>query len=236
MKSAADFLLLDSGASFSQQNVRDGDLDVRVMVLDQYDLEDYDLPQKGHKFLIIDEFIDQELMLRHRGKIKSFLDQGNILLFCGHLLRHWIPGASMFVPKTIHNHLDYTVTVLPHPIFEGVLSDDITYNKGVAGFFARGHHPFQKEQRYCSHCRRVSPLLISTGIAAKALLLFMPVVTCSVIDIWDIAVREESESSWNGSSMRNTKQFSTGGIVHAQNSRSLHGQLTSASDFYRAQI
>ncbi|MFD1136582.1 phosphate starvation-inducible protein PhoH [Paenibacillus urinalis] len=141
MKSAADFLLLDSGASFSQQNVRDGDLDVRVMVLDQYDLEDYDLPQKGHKFLIIDEFIDQELMLRHKGKIKSFLDQGNILLFCGHLFRHWIPGASMFVPKTIHNHLDYTVTVLPHPIFEGVLSDDITYNKGVAGFFARGHHP-----------------------------------------------------------------------------------------------
>ncbi|MEK3726176.1 phosphate starvation-inducible protein PhoH [Paenibacillus sp. FSL H8-0034] len=137
----ADFLLLDSGASFSEQTVRDGQSDPNTKVLDQYDFASYDLLEAGHKFLVIDEFIDQELMFEQKDRIQNFLDQGHILFFGGHLFRYWIPGASLFVPKTIHSHLDYKVTVLDHPIFEGVLSDDITYNKGVSGFFSRGHHP-----------------------------------------------------------------------------------------------
>lgn len=142
---AADFLLLDSGASFSEQSVRDGQSDPNTKVLDQYDLPTYDLSGAGHKFLIIDEFIDQELMVDHKDRIQAFLDQGNILYFAGHLFKRWIPGASLFVPKVIHHYLDYKVTVLEHPIFEGVLSDDITYTKGVAGFFSRGHHPIPEE-------------------------------------------------------------------------------------------
>ncbi|NQX66067.1 phosphate starvation-inducible protein PhoH [Paenibacillus alba] len=138
---AADFLLLDSGAIFSEQTVRDGQSDPNIKVLDQYDLASYDLLEAGHKFLFLDEFIDQELMLDQKDRIKAFLDQGNLLFFGGQLFRHWIPGASLFVPKMIHSYLDYQVTVLDHPIFDGVLSDDITYNKGVAGFFSRGHHP-----------------------------------------------------------------------------------------------
>ncbi|SFM21862.1 hypothetical protein SAMN03159341_12110 [Paenibacillus sp. 1_12] len=137
----ADFLLLDSGASFSEQTVRDGQNDLNTKVLDQYDFASYDLLGVGHKFLVMDEFIDQELMAEEKERIQAFLDQGNILFFSGHLFRYWIPGASLFVPKTIHSYRDYRVTVLDHPIFEGVLSDDITYNKGVAGFFSRGHHP-----------------------------------------------------------------------------------------------
>lgn len=140
-KREADFLLLDSGASFSGQTVRFGREEPSVKVMDQYELADYDLPRAGHKFLMVDEFVDQELMLDQREKVMSFLDRGNILFFAGHLFRRWIPGASLFVPKTINHHLDYTVTVLDHPIFAGVESEDITYNKGVAGFFCRGHHP-----------------------------------------------------------------------------------------------
>ncbi|MBA2938705.1 phosphate starvation-inducible protein PhoH [Paenibacillus sp. CGMCC 1.16610] len=136
-----DFLMLDSGAIFSEQTVRGGESNPRAKVLDQYDLPSYDLLGAGHKFLIIDEFIDQELMAQQRARIRAFLDQGNILSFGGHLFRSWIPGASAFIPKTIHSHHDYLVTVGDHPIFEGVRSEDITYNKGVAGFFSRGHHP-----------------------------------------------------------------------------------------------
>ncbi|NOU67899.1 phosphate starvation-inducible protein PhoH [Paenibacillus sp. LMG 31461] len=141
MSNPSDFLLLDSGANFSEQTVRDGHNDPNMKVLDQYDFDAYDLLNAGHKFLILDEFIDQELMLEHKDRIKAFLDQGNILFFGGQLFRYWIPGASLFVPKTIHSYLDYQVTVLDHPIFKGVVSDDVTYNKGVAGFFSRGHHP-----------------------------------------------------------------------------------------------
>ncbi|GGE02828.1 phosphate starvation-inducible protein PhoH [Paenibacillus nasutitermitis] len=137
----ADFLVLDSGASFSEQTVRNGQEDPNTKILDQYELPTYDIVVAGHKFLILDEFIDQELLLQQKDQIHTFLDAGNILFFGGHLFRHWIPGASLFVPKTIRSHLDYVVTVLDHPIFEGVKSEDITSNKGVSGFFSRGHHP-----------------------------------------------------------------------------------------------
>ncbi|MCQ6563356.1 phosphate starvation-inducible protein PhoH [Paenibacillus mendelii] len=138
---SADYLLLDSGAAFSGTSVHSGQADSMTKVLDQYDLVSYDLENANHKILVIDEFIDQELMVEQKDKIKAFLDRGNIVFFAGHLFREWIPGASMFVPKTVTSYLDYVVTILDHPIFDGVKSEDITYNRGVAGFFSRGHHP-----------------------------------------------------------------------------------------------
>ncbi len=102
----ADFLLLDSGAYFSEQTVRDGQYDANTKVIDQYHLPSYDLLGAGHKFIVIDEFIDQELMFEQKERIQDFLNEGNILFFSGHLFRYWIPGASLFVPKTIHHHLD----------------------------------------------------------------------------------------------------------------------------------
>lgn len=135
-----DFLLVDSGTYFSESFVWDFQREPDVSVLDMYDLPYYDLSL--HKFLIVDGFVDQELMYRQREQIRRFLDVGNILVFGGNLFRHWIPGASLFVPKTIRHFRDYSVRIHhPHPIFEGVDEDDLTYNKGVAGFFARGHHP-----------------------------------------------------------------------------------------------
>ena len=48
----------------------------------------------------------------------------------------------MFIPKEIKWHGDYNVSIAkPHSIFEGVTEDDMTINRGVKGFFARGHHP-----------------------------------------------------------------------------------------------
>ena len=141
LSTGADYLLLDSGVSFSSLTARLSEENSKMKVIDQYDFPNYDLTASGHKFLLIDEFIDQELMFAQKDKIRAFLDEGNILMFSGHLFREWIPGASIFVPKTINSHLDYVVTVLDHPIFEGVQSEDITYNRGVSGFFCRGHHP-----------------------------------------------------------------------------------------------
>ncbi|UVI28037.1 phosphate starvation-inducible protein PhoH [Paenibacillus spongiae] len=138
---SADFLLLDSGAAFSGTSVHNGHADPSTKMLDQYDLPGYDLENANHKILVMDEFIDQELMMEQKDKIKAFLDRGNILFFAGHLFRDWIPGASMFVPKTVTSYLDYVVTIQEHPIFDGVTSEDITYTRGVAGFFCRGHHP-----------------------------------------------------------------------------------------------
>ncbi|MDQ0271892.1 hypothetical protein [Cytobacillus purgationiresistens] len=52
-----------------------------------------------------------------------------------------LPGCSLFSPCEINHYTDYEISLVkPHPIFAGVDPDDLTFNKGVAGFFARGTH------------------------------------------------------------------------------------------------
>jgi hypothetical protein len=108
-------------------------------------LDIYDFPYANlepYKALIIQGSIDQELLFQEKGKIRNFVDSGKVLVFGGHLFLPWLPGASSFIPKDISSHRDYEVNFYqPHPIFEGVDSNELSYRKGVAGFFARGHHP-----------------------------------------------------------------------------------------------
>jgi hypothetical protein len=109
-------------------------------------IEVYDLPECDLSVfhgLLIGTNIDQEFLYTHRDVIASFLDDGKVVTFSGHLLREWLPGAGLFVPRPINNHHDYDLTIVPpvHPVFEGVLDADITLQRGVAGFFARGHNP-----------------------------------------------------------------------------------------------
>jgi hypothetical protein len=135
-----DFLMLDACNAFSKPRLQDPNYQDLFTYIDIYDLPEYDLT--GHKCLVIAGPIDQEFLYKEKEKIRLFLDQKKVLVFCGNLFRPWLPGGSMFVPKAIRKHSDYNVSIhQPHPIFEGVLPDDMTYNKGVAGFFARGHHP-----------------------------------------------------------------------------------------------
>lgn len=135
-----DFLMLDSGCCFGEARLSDPNFQDLMDFIDIYDLPDYDL--SPYKCLVITGLIDQEFLYRHKEKIREFLDMKKVLVFGGNLFLDWLPGGSSFVPKTIRNHNDYDVSITkPHPIFEGVKTEDMTYNKGVAGFFARGHHP-----------------------------------------------------------------------------------------------
>ncbi|HEV7452701.1 MAG TPA: hypothetical protein VGO16_15195 [Pseudonocardiaceae bacterium] len=91
--------------------------------------------------LIITPTVDQEQLARHRGAIRNFLDGGGVVIFGGHLHRDWLPGASPFVPLAERSPATYRVVeVADHPIFRGVQPSELTYRRGVAGFFARGHH------------------------------------------------------------------------------------------------
>lgn len=111
-----------------------------VEPLDMYALPSADLDP--YIALIITGNVDQELLYRERGVIRSFLDGGKVVVFSGHLLHPWLPGAGTFVPKNIDSLGDYRVRVVtPHPIFKGVKEEDLTFRRGVAGFFARGHNP-----------------------------------------------------------------------------------------------
>jgi hypothetical protein len=125
-----------SSVSRSSPNPCRDDLDL----IDIYDLADVDLdPYTG---LIIEGMLDQEHLHRHRHIIHDYLATGRVVIFSGQLFRPWLPGCGLFVPKQIRSHHDYEIKVVtPHPIFHGVTSDYLTRRRGVAGFFARGHHP-----------------------------------------------------------------------------------------------
>ncbi|QYN37511.1 hypothetical protein K1T35_09865 [Pseudonocardia sp. DSM 110487] len=108
---------------------------VDCYALDRTDLSRYAL-------LVVPATVDQEHLARHRHVIRDYLDEGGVLLFGGQLHRDWLPGASSFVPLPRPSLDAYRVAwIADHPIFAGVEPDDLTFRRGVAGFFARGHHP-----------------------------------------------------------------------------------------------
>jgi hypothetical protein len=106
---------------------------------DIYDLDQTDLsPYLG---LAVPGLTDQEYLWRHAEKIRAFLDAGRVIVFSGMLFRPWLPGAGMFVPKEVRSHHDYFLRqVAPCPFLDGVEIEDLVFRRGVAGFFARGHH------------------------------------------------------------------------------------------------
>ncbi|MDT7628310.1 MAG: hypothetical protein QOI50_240, partial [Pseudonocardiales bacterium] len=114
--------------------------DGRIDHLDCYRLDQVDL--SGYQGLIIAGMVDQEYLLRHRDRIAAYLAGGGVLVFGGHLHRDWLPGCSPFVPLPHPTLAAYRVAeVAEHPLFDGLGPDELTFRRGVAGFFARGHHP-----------------------------------------------------------------------------------------------
>ena len=109
-------------------------------VVDMYKLHTIDLTP--YKCMIILGFVDQDYLFEQKQVIADFLQDRKIVGFFGDLVSDWLPGQKHFIPKEIKWHGDYDVKIAkPHPIFEGVTEEDMTINRGVKGFFARGHHP-----------------------------------------------------------------------------------------------
>lgn len=134
-----DILFLDPGHAFGLENRTDTFMVANFTLVDQYAFGELDLTP--FKCLVVHDFIDQEYLYRQRKKIKAYLNAGNIVVWSGHLVKEWLPGCAIFTPKQVTKHSDYDISfVQAHPIFDGVETDDMTYNKGVAGFFARGSH------------------------------------------------------------------------------------------------
>jgi len=74
--------------------------------------------------------------------VQALLARGDRWFFTGHILRELIPGLRTFVPIVKAKRADLVLTRLhPHPIFEGIEQSSFEENKGVAGFYGRGHNP-----------------------------------------------------------------------------------------------
>lgn len=126
--------------SFTRRFVKQPFFEEHLERIDMYELPQVDL--STFSGIVVSSQVDQDFLYRHRDQMQAFLDAGGTVTFSGHLSRQWLPGAGRFKPKSIESHEDYTVVEAnPHPVFEGVEMEDLTYQRGVAGFFARGHNP-----------------------------------------------------------------------------------------------
>lgn len=140
LRTTAGIALLDVGIGEEPVHMKYEFVREVVEPLDMYELPSADL--EPYIALMITGNVDQELLYRERRIIRDFLDSGKVVVFSGHLLHQWLPGAGTFVPKDIRSFRDYGIQIVkPHPIFEGVKAEDLTFRRGVAGFFARGHNP-----------------------------------------------------------------------------------------------
>ena len=122
--------------------------DSYITVIDEYELESTDL--SNYNVLMITYFVDQEYLYKHKDIIENFLNEGKVVVFCGHLFRQWLPGCSFFMPKKLNSYKDYFVETVPGaPLFNGVEIEDMVCNKGVAGFFARGYYYAPENAEVC---------------------------------------------------------------------------------------
>lgn len=134
--------LVDMDLRSPESLLADPHLAARLTRIDCYALVEGEAVLDEYAAVVVTAFVDQEHLAAHRAVIREYLDGGGVVMFGGHLHRDWLPGASMFMPLEVRSHRDYEVAwVAEHPIFGGVERSDLTYRRGVAGFFARGHHP-----------------------------------------------------------------------------------------------
>jgi hypothetical protein len=133
-------LLLTCGDAPPEHLFTDPDLKHRLHAMDIYDLEH--APLLNFAGLLIPTHADQRFLLTIQHTLRQFLAAGKSIVFCGQLVYPFLPGIDKFTPLASRSIDDYRVCrVGEHPVFTGVDTDHLTFRKGVAGFYGRGHMP-----------------------------------------------------------------------------------------------
>ncbi|MDQ7249817.1 hypothetical protein [Dongia sedimenti] len=96
--------------------------------------------------LITTMYLDQVGFLQHGESIQALLGRGGRWIFSGHMLRPPIPSLGIYVPLADPRRSDFALTRLSeHPIFAGIDQKALELNRGVAGFYGRGHNPMPQD-------------------------------------------------------------------------------------------
>lgn len=94
---------------------------------------------RPHRALLIGTHHDQRHLVTQRATLEGFLDGGGTIVFCGHVVYPFLAGLTRFRPSGSGRLADLRVArAAAHPIFEGVDAHDLTFRRGVAGFYCRG--------------------------------------------------------------------------------------------------
>ncbi|WP_349369119.1 hypothetical protein [Salinarimonas sp.] len=96
----------------------------------------------AHRGLVTGMQIDQDRALGWAADLRDWLAAGGRWLYNGHMMRPLLAGAAPFVPLERPGRADFVLTRLAdHPILAGIDLDKLEANRGVAGFYGRGHNP-----------------------------------------------------------------------------------------------
>jgi hypothetical protein len=111
-----------------------------VKVTRQIDLTDQDIV--GASGLLTTIYLDQIDFAARKDSIRGFLENGGRIVFNGHVAIPFIDGLLPFVPMPFKRRSDLQLHRLSaHAVFEGINTIKLEEQKGVAGFYGRGHNP-----------------------------------------------------------------------------------------------
>lgn len=111
----------------------------QVVALDQYALDV--TPLENVTGLLISMHSDQRFLAARADRLESYLRVGGTVVASGHHAYPFLPGVSLFRPSPSGHLRDLEIhREVEHSIWEGVSERDLTFRKGVAGFYGRGWH------------------------------------------------------------------------------------------------
>lgn len=112
----------------------------RVDTVDMYGLADVAL--QNYKALLLTMHSDQRYLFQQGSLLEAFLGNGGIIVFSGHVAYPFLPELQPFVAFDHQGVQDLQVNrASEHPIWQDVHEVDLTFRKGVAGFYGRGINP-----------------------------------------------------------------------------------------------
>jgi hypothetical protein len=110
-----------------------------VVVRDTYELPEIALDRFGA--LLISMHCDQRFLAEQAGQIAAFIDRGGTVVANGHYAYPFLPGMTGFHMIPDCHLADLAIVrIADHPIWDGVSAHDLTFRRGVAGFYARVWH------------------------------------------------------------------------------------------------
>lgn len=105
-----------------------------VYALDRLDLGDYGA-------LLISMHLDQRYLASRAVQIESFLRDGGTVIANGHVAYPFLPGMTGVHALENYGLRELAVKrLIDHPIWQGVSEHDLTFRRGVAGFYGRAWH------------------------------------------------------------------------------------------------
>ncbi|HRL21390.1 MAG TPA: hypothetical protein PLG97_10025 [Alcaligenes sp.] len=112
----------------------------RAQSLPLYRLHEQDL--HAFRALLIPAHADQRYLLSQRSRLQDYLLAGGTVVVNGHVAYPFLCWLTPFQAGTAGGVEGLRVhRARPHPIFQGVDPDELTFRRGVAGFYARGASP-----------------------------------------------------------------------------------------------